>query len=182
MYVPGKQNCIADALSRLLLPGISPTEFETDASIAVNQIITETCDNLFLTSHLVRNRTTLYRKLYDLFHQSGMIKQMFQLNYRHILRIETYSLSKTVFLLFGTEVIIPTSLRQFVLEKLHHTHPGINAVQSLPLESWYGGQKLMKILKNLFENVRIVQNLVRKNQLHHLTCGRHQKNLGKHPY
>lgn len=43
-------------------------------------------------------------------------------------------------LIFGSRIIIPSSVRNFVIQKLDSTHPGINAVKSLAWNTvWWPG-------------------------------------------
>ncbi|XP_065204117.1 uncharacterized protein K02A2.6-like [Planococcus citri] len=133
-YVPGKKNCLADTLSRLPVPGINPTSFESEASLVINQIVSETIENLALTSQLIRSRTSsdpILQQIVRFIAQHWPLKKdvsdeiMPFFNRRDLLSYEQG------IIMLGSRVVIPASLQKPVLEKLHYTHPGINAVKSL---------------------------------------------------
>lgn len=139
-HIPGKENCIADSLSRLPVPG-NPTDFELEASVSVNQIVNESIDHLALTRTLIQHRTKadpnlqlVIRYLCSNWPLSKDIPSEVRLFYekRDLLSYEDGMV------MLGVRVVIPHSIRPFVLEKLHFTHPGINAVKSLARNSvWW---------------------------------------------
>lgn len=132
-YVPGSQNCIADALSRLPIPG-SPTTFELRASQSVQQIVTESLENFSLTRNILRVRTqrdhilqTVACYMSTSWPQSSNLPADLVPYYD---KKDVLTFEKGI-LMFGQRVVIPESLKQIVLQKLHFTHPGISAAKSL---------------------------------------------------
>lgn len=132
-YIPGSQNCIADALSRLPIRG-TPTAFESQASQHVQQLMVETIENLSLTRNTLRSRTSsdptlqlIIRYLSSVWPQRNNLpaEAVPYFEKRDLLAFEQG------ILLLGNRVVIPASIQNFVLKKLHYTHPGINAVKSL---------------------------------------------------
>ena len=132
-HVPGNQNCIADALSRLPVHG-SPTKFESQASICVNQLISENINNLSLTRNILRIRTSADTTLQSVIrylsstwpqHSDLPVDLVSYYEKRDALSYEQG------ILMFGARIIVPKKLQSLVLQKLHFTHPGINAVKSL---------------------------------------------------
>jgi transposase InsO family protein len=140
LHVPGEENCAADVLSRFPRKERS-SEFEQAANLEINQIQTETVEHLTLTRKLLRMRTekdkVLSRVMYYVTTSWPARHQIDKELHAFFDRKDQLFVEKGI-LLCGACIVIPQSLRLFVLSKLHETHPGVNATNSLArLTVWW---------------------------------------------
>lgn len=165
-YIPGKDMCIADALSRLSVSDEETRPLETQ-HIKIHEILPQFSDNYI---HRITENTktdtelnALKETIYNGWPEN--IKDVPQLcrpywNYRDEISIEDGVLMK------GYRIIIPQNMKLEVLNKLHEPHLGLEKTKLRARESVFW--------KDINKDI---ENIVRKCE----TCQKHQSGQQKEP-
>ena len=162
-YKPGKEMILADSLSRLPQTKIDDQEIRLDVKVCFVQFSTERLTELRDATKADTNLSILMKYIYNGFppkQRDLHSKVKGYWHFRDELTIENGIIIK------GNQVVIPTSLQPWYLEKIHDGHQGITRCQQRARSSiyWPG-----------------INESIEKYIAHCLPCQTHQSSQAKEP-
>jgi len=159
VHVPGKELYTADTLSRAPIV-TTPNGDDDSLTHEINSFVNLVMEGVPATdSRLVQIRQhqledDVCRELVSYLQESWPEKEQLK---GLIRQYWPHRASLTIIdglLMYETRIVIPSSLRQDILEKLHEGHQGITKCRRLAIQSvWWPG--LSKNIKELIENCRV---------------------------
>ena len=127
--VPGKDNHLADTLSRLPLNEAPAHQYDE-----VHAINSELINAFALTRNLLKKQTLadpVLNKVIRFIETGWPIKSSINAEfYAFFEKKEELSFENGI-LMWHNRIIVPSSLREYILKRLHESHPGINSMKSL---------------------------------------------------
>lgn len=138
VYIPGRDN-IADSLSRLLEPKEGNPQTSTDDSDNYIRFVAINATPNALTTKEIERASAEDEEISEI-REIIKTNQWHKLSNKKLLPIKDELTCVGMLVLRGTRILIPTSLRDRVLELAHEGHPGIVAMKrNLRTKVWWTG-------------------------------------------